>query len=178
MFDFFLADCNQGSHKHAGISGCHSLDQAHKDPKVRHHAKNVKQDAYTAPAKRLGEAFQQRNKQLVIVGGYVRDLVMGKEPHDMDMATDSLPAETKQILSDMGISIFDIGEKFGTIGANFDEGKVEITTFRGEVYNEHSRKPEVSFGTDLKDDLSRRDFTFNAMSIDLIKLLECLDKMK
>lgn len=101
-----------------------------------------------------------------IVGGSLRDILMGKEPKDYDMATPYTPDKVKQILQDNGYKIIPIGEKFGTIMTFAGEYPVDITTFREEKYDYKSRKPEVSYVKDIRDDLGRRDFTINAMAVD------------
>lgn len=117
---------------------------------------------------RLHRAFEEAGKQLYLVGGSVRDLLMGRARQDLDLATDARPAETKAILQGLKPeALYTVGEKFGTIGAVFDGHRVEITTFRSEQYTPGSRKPEVDFGTSLEGDLSRRDFTINAMARNL-----------
>ena len=118
---------------------------------------------------RLGEIFKRHGKLLYLVGGSVRDLLLGRQSKDLDLTTDAVPAEVKQIaLESKPDSIYTVGERFGTIGLVFDGWRVEITTFRAEQYEPLSRKPAVSFGTTLEGDLSRRDFTINAMAQDVI----------
>lgn len=116
----------------------------------------------------LGVLFKNAGKDLYLVGGPVRDLILRREPKDMDFCTDATPAETKAILAPIADSLWTQGERFGTIGAEIDDIAIEITTFRTEVYNEGSRKPEVAFGTDIVEDLSRRDFTANALAVRVI----------
>jgi len=117
---------------------------------------------------RLHRAFDQAGKQLYLVGGSVRDLLLGRPRQDLDLATDARPEETKAILRQLRPdALYTVGEKFGTIGAVFNGHRVEITTFRSEQYTPGSRKPEVDFGTSLEGDLSRRDFTINAMARNL-----------
>jgi poly(A) polymerase len=122
----------------------------------------------TPPLPRLAEAFAAGGKSLYLVGGPVRDRLLGRETGDLDFTTDARPPEVKRLLKAAGAdSIFSIGEKFGTIGGVFGDTIVEVTTFRSEAYTPGSRKPSVEFGTSLAGDLSRRDFTINAMAIDL-----------
>jgi poly(A) polymerase len=105
--------------------------------------------------------------ELFLVGGIVRDLLLGAPSgSDLDFATSATPRQTERALKAAGGKVFTIGEKFGTIGAVFDELQVEITTYRAESYTPGSRKPSVAFGSSLGDDLSRRDFTINAMAFD------------
>lgn len=101
------------------------------------------------------------------VGGAVRDLVLGKEPSDIDLATDALPGEVKKIFSKAGCKVYPTGEKYGTVTVTCDnEHYFEVTTFRGEKYTRDSRKPIVTFSKSLKDDMRRRDFTINALAYD------------
>jgi putative nucleotidyltransferase with HDIG domain len=119
----------------------------------------------------LAKYFGGSGHKLYEVGGSVRDRMLGKEPSDLDFTTDAIPEEIKRIITDSGVGhIYPLGEKFGTVGVLLDDGrKVEITTFRGdEKYVEGSRKPEVTFKKNVEEDLSRRDFTFNAMAYDAI----------
>ncbi|HLZ08024.1 MAG TPA: CCA tRNA nucleotidyltransferase, partial [Chloroflexota bacterium] len=117
--------------------------------------------------RRLAEAFAAAGHQLYLVGGSVRDQILGRLTHDLDFTTDALPDATRAVLAGIDpTSIYTVGEKFGTIGAIFGDTNVEITTFRGEQYEPGSRKPTVHYGTTLEDDLSRRDFTMNALAED------------
>ena len=121
-----------------------------------------------ALARRLGVLYREQEHSLFLVGGSVRDLILGKPTHDLDFTTDATPDQTKHILTSAGpTGTYAIGEKFGTIGATFDGVVVEITTFRTERYQPGSRKPEVRYGQSLEEDLARRDFTINAMALDL-----------
>ncbi len=113
----------------------------------------------------LADAFYAASKELYLVGGCVRDTLLGKEPHDIDCATNALPDEIKQIVATTNpLHIVPVGEKFGTIQVHYASGIIEITTYRGERYVPGSRKPDVQFGTDLIEDLRRRDFTINALA--------------
>jgi poly(A) polymerase len=121
----------------------------------------------------LGRAFAAGGQQLYLVGGPVRDALLGRSVEDLDFTTSARPEQVKQLARRAGASgIFTIGEKFGTIGALFGSGdgagsiKVEITTFRSESYAPYSRKPVVEFGQSLPGDLGRRDFTINAIALD------------
>lgn len=118
---------------------------------------------------RLVSVFNDEGFGLYLVGGCVRDMLLGKKCHDIDMATSATPSEIKGLfaLADAD-SIFTLGEKYGTIGALFGETVIEITTFRGEWYIPGDRHPVVEFSTDLRKDLGRRDFTINAMAYDLV----------
>jgi poly(A) polymerase len=114
----------------------------------------------------LAEAFRAQHKQLYIVGGTVRDVLLHREDsNDEDLATDATPDEIKRIVAPTHPSaVVLVGERFGTVRLHYPNYIIEITTFRSEQYNPNSRKPEVCFGTSLEDDLLRRDFTINAMA--------------
>lgn len=116
-------------------------------------------------------------EEVYLVGGSVRDVVMGNKPKDYDFTTPMLPDDMEARVQSAGRHVYAIGKKFGTIGfkiATLDDWQterahapvyeyVEVTTFRSEVYTSKSRKPEVQFVPSLDEDLARRDFTFNAM---------------
>ncbi len=116
----------------------------------------------------LATLFQQAGHELYLVGGPVRDALLGVVQHDLDFATSARPDDVEALLRGWTKSVWDIGKDFGTIGAkktsNGVEYQVEVTTFRADVYRGDSRKPEVSFGDTITDDLARRDFTVNAMA--------------
>jgi poly(A) polymerase len=113
----------------------------------------------------LGCAFADAGHDLYLVGGSARDALLGRVTHDLDLTTDARPDEIKRLIETVGPdSIYTVGERFGTIGSVFGDRNVEITTYRSEAYSPHSRKPEVAFGTTLAGDLSRRDFTINALA--------------
>ncbi|HEY0756310.1 MAG TPA: HD domain-containing protein [Ktedonobacteraceae bacterium] len=118
----------------------------------------------------LAEAFGARQKQLYMVGGTVRDVLLHRgQSNDADLATDARPAEIKQIVAPTHPNaLVLVGERFGTVRLHYANEIVEITTFRSERYNSDSRKPEVCFGDDLIEDLHRRDFTINAMARHLL----------
>jgi poly(A) polymerase len=118
-------------------------------------------------ATELGERFRLAGHELYLVGGAVRDLLLGRDLVDLDFATDAVPAETTRILRGWAMPLYLVGVKFGTVGARREERILEITTYREEIYAEEHRKPSVTFGRDLRTDLSRRDFTVNAMAIRL-----------
>lgn len=117
------------------------------------------------PTRQLGERFGEAGKQLYLVGGSVRDSFLDIETKDLDFATDARPAEIVDLLDGWADAVFRVGEDFGTIGATRDGVIHEVTTFRSDVYREDSRKPRVEFSDDIETDLSRRDFTVNAMAI-------------
>jgi len=115
----------------------------------------------------LGERFAAAGHELALVGGPVRDAVLGRRALDLDFATSARPDDTQRILASWGTAHWDIGKAFGTIGARRGDVLVEVTTYRSERYDSDSRKPEVVFGDTLETDLARRDFTVNAMAVRL-----------
>ena len=117
----------------------------------------------------LAELFEARGKKLFLVGGAVRDLLLGQDltAADLDFTTDALPEEIKRIVEPKASSFWTQGEKFGTIGCVIGGRGCEITTHRKEAYDHDSRKPAVVFGEDISEDLSRRDFTINAIAVKL-----------
>ena len=115
----------------------------------------------------LAKEFKSAGFKLALVGGSVRDILLNRFGNDLDLTTDARPEDTKKILKKWAEDIWDVGIKFGTIGAKKAEQVFEITTYRSEVYLEESRKPAVQFGDSIEGDLLRRDFTVNAMAIEL-----------
>ncbi len=116
----------------------------------------------------MGRVFAAAGRQLYLVGGSVRDELLGRPHSDLDLTTNAIPAEVKQLAQQVHPdAIYTVGERFGTVGLVFGDLRVEVTTFRSEQYEPGSRKPAVSFGQSLREDLSRRDFTINAMARDL-----------
>src|SRR5438105_7161830 len=116
----------------------------------------------------LGERFRTAGYQLYLVGGAVRELLMGHESRgEFDFATDARPEETVRILQGWAEWRKLVGIRFGTVGAGREGRQFEITTFRKEVYPPDDRHPAVTFGDRIEEDLSRRDFTVNAMAVRL-----------
>ncbi|MFJ9389876.1 CCA tRNA nucleotidyltransferase [Nocardioides sp. NPDC101246] len=115
----------------------------------------------------LGEAFARSGFELALVGGPVRDAMLGRPHNDLDFTTSARPEETEKILRTWGEALWDMGRDFGTIGTRKGPWQVEVTTYRSEAYSTDSRKPAVAYGTSLADDLVRRDFTVNAMAVRL-----------
>ncbi len=110
--------------------------------------------------------FAQAGKSVYLVGGSVRDLLMEKPLNDYDFATSATPPEIIRILRDSRIRTYPVGISFGTVGAFIDQVELHITTFRKkERYRGFSRKPDVDFGTNIMEDLERRDFTINTIAI-------------
>ena len=115
----------------------------------------------------LGHLFARAGHELSLVGGPVRDAFLGVTPHDLDCTTSARPEETERILTAWGDACWDVGKEFGTIGARKGDVVVEVTTYRTEEYEVGSRKPRVAYGDTLTGDLTRRDFTVNAMALRL-----------
>ncbi len=120
-----------------------------------------------ALAKELGARFAESGHELYLVGGTVRDMLLGRQAMDWDFATSAHPPQTTQMLQGWADRRYFVGVTYGTVGARKDGHLLEITTFREEVYAAEHRKPAVTFGDDLVTDLSRRDFTINAMAVKL-----------
>jgi poly(A) polymerase len=113
----------------------------------------------------LGARFAAAGEELALVGGPVRDAMLGRLQNDLDFTTSASPEKTEKLLSGWVDAIWDMGRAFGTIGARIGEWQVEITTYRAETYDPSSRKPDVAYGDNLPGDLGRRDFTVNAMAV-------------
>lgn len=115
----------------------------------------------------LASTFERAGHKVWLVGGWVRDALLGyADEADLDFATDARPAQTLEVLKGWSTGkVWTTGMDFGTVGAQKGDKRVEVTTFRREVYREESRNPEVTFAEDLETDLSRRDFTVNALAI-------------
>ncbi len=113
----------------------------------------------------LAERFDAAGAELALVGGPVRDALLGRFHNDLDFTTSAAPEVTERILVGWADATWDMGRAFGTIGARKGPWQVEITTYRSESYDPDSRNPVVEFGASLDGDLGRRDFTVNAMAI-------------
>jgi poly(A) polymerase len=116
-------------------------------------------------ADELGRRFATAGHELHLVGGSVRDALLGELGDDLDFCTDARPEETLQVVKGWAEAIWETGREFGTIGIQKNGLRLEITTFRAEAYDGVSRNPVVSYGDNLLDDLQRRDFTINAMAV-------------
>ena len=115
----------------------------------------------------LAAQFKAAGFRLALVGGPVRDSLLGRLGNDLDFTTNARPEDTKKLLKKWATDVWDVGIKFGTIGAKKDNVTYEITTYRADSYESDSRKPEVNFGDSIEGDLVRRDFTVNSMAIEL-----------
>jgi poly(A) polymerase len=117
----------------------------------------------------LAERYEDAGHHVYLVGGIVRDLVLGrpKDGFDLDLTTDARPEETLALLDGWADAVWEQGRAFGTIGARRGDRTYEITTHRAEAYRSDSRKPHVTYADDVEVDLSRRDFTVNAMALRL-----------
>ncbi len=113
----------------------------------------------------LGTLFTDAGHELYLVGGSVRDALLGRLGTDLDFTTDARPEQMQKILRPWAEALWDTGIEFGTVGVGKDGDRMEITTFRADTYDQVSRNPQVRFGDNLADDLVRRDFTANAMAI-------------
>ncbi|MEZ0092733.1 CCA tRNA nucleotidyltransferase [Streptacidiphilus sp. EB129] len=129
-------------------------------------------------ADELGRRFHEAGFRLALVGGSVRDALLGRLGNDLDFTTDARPEQILALLKPWADAIWDVGIAFGTVGARkkarpttgggeLRDFQIEITTYRSEAYDRTSRKPEVSYGDSIEDDLVRRDFTVNAMAVAL-----------
>ncbi|MFJ1896906.1 MULTISPECIES: CCA tRNA nucleotidyltransferase [unclassified Streptomyces] len=115
----------------------------------------------------LARRFQDAGFSLALVGGSVRDALLGRLGNDLDFTTDARPEDVLKIVRPWADSVWEVGIAFGTVGAQKDGYQIEVTTYRSEAYDRTSRKPEVSYGDSIEDDLVRRDFTVNAMAVAL-----------
>lgn len=127
--------------------------------------------------RQLAQRFAEAGRSLYLVGGSVRDALMGRDPElgDLDYATDARPDEISEIVASWADAVFAVGAEYGTVAARRGDVTHEITTFRRDVYREDSRKPVVTFSDDIETDLSRRDFTVNAMALRLLPEPEMID---
>ena len=118
----------------------------------------------------LAEAFAAAGHEFALVGGPVRDALLGRPVTDLDFTTSARPEETREIVAGLTKQIWDVGRDYGTIAAKVHGETVEITTYRADTYRDDSRKPEVVFGDSIEGDLVRRDFTINALALMLPQL--------
>ena len=123
-----------------------------------------------SPVQEIAGRLVAGGHQCYLVGGSVRDAFLDLPPdqqRDIDVATDARPDEVERVVRGWADHVWLQGQRFGTVGCQKDDTRIEITTFRAEVYRPESRKPEVAFADDIETDLSRRDFTINAMALRL-----------
>ena len=118
-------------------------------------------------ADELGRRFETAGHELHLVGGSVRDALLGALGDDLDFCTDATPEQTLVVVQGWADAIWETGREFGTIGVQKNGLRLEITTFRAEAYDGVSRNPVVRYGKSLLEDLERRDFTINAMAVSL-----------
>ena len=116
----------------------------------------------------LAKAFADAGHELYLVGGSVRDALLGQLGTDLDFTTDARPDTVTRILQNATKNVWDTGIEFGTVSAQIDHWQIEITTFRSDSYDGVSRNPEVQFGDTIEEDLIRRDFTTNAIAVRLM----------
>jgi poly(A) polymerase len=133
-------------------------------PGHRKAAAGLLAEAIPAAAVKLGALFASSGHELALVGGPVRDVFLGRTPSDLDLTTDAPPERVLEIVDGWADQVWKIGIEFGTVGISKDGRVFEITTYRSEQYPLKSRKPAVVYGASLTEDLSRRDFTVNAMA--------------
>lgn len=122
----------------------------------------------------LSASFAEAGFDLAVVGGPVRDALLGRETHDLDFTTNASPDDILKIVTPVSTAQWDIGRAFGTIGARVQGEQVEITTYRADSYDGVTRKPTVEFGDTIDGDLVRRDFTVNSMALQVpaVKLVD------
>ena len=128
---------------------------------------NLEQNTQHPLIEKLGRAFDAAGHELALVGGPVRDAILGRTAPDLDFTTSANPDQILKVVKPIASATWDIGREFGTIAAQIDGEQVEITSYRADSYDKTSRKPTVEFGDNLEDDLIRRDFTVNAMALRL-----------
>ncbi|MDP4886920.1 MAG: CCA tRNA nucleotidyltransferase [Aquiluna sp.] len=128
---------------------------------------NLEQNTQHPLIEKLGRAFEAAGHELALVGGPVRDAILGRIAPDLDFTTSANPDQILKVVKSIATATWDIGREFGTIAAQIDGEQVEITSYRADSYDKTSRKPTVEFGDNLEDDLIRRDFTVNAMALRL-----------
>ena len=115
----------------------------------------------------LAQRFRRKGHELALVGGSVRDALLDRLGHDLDLTTDARPQEVLEIAEGWADAVWTIGIDFGTVGLRKGDFQLEVTTYRSERYVPRSRKPDVTYGSSLTEDLARRDFTVNAMAVRL-----------
>ncbi|HUH52887.1 MAG TPA: CCA tRNA nucleotidyltransferase [Microbacteriaceae bacterium] len=139
-------------------------------PSLAQSMQMMREVALSPTVSKLATAFSKHGHELALVGGPVRDLLLGRAITDLDFTTSANPDETKKVLETLTSKIWEVGRAFGTVAALVEGQQVEITTYRADIYRDDSRKPEVTFGETLEGDLLRRDFTINAIALRLPEL--------
>lgn len=119
------------------------------------------------PPAQLAGLFAAGDEEIYLVGGSVRDAILGRDLGDFDFATSARPERIQALIQDWADVTYDVGARFGTIAAQKSGRTVEITTYRSEIYRDDTRNPVVSFSEDIETDLGRRDFTVNAIALSL-----------
>ena len=119
--------------------------------------------------KEVSTSYQDAGFEIYLVGGAVRDGILGIETNDFDFTTNASPEDSLGLLKKKGYKTTEIGKAFGTIETTIEKCSIHITTYREDTYGKDSRKPEVQTSNNLDTDLSRRDFTINALAYDMSK---------
>jgi poly(A) polymerase len=119
------------------------------------------------PPAQLAKVFAEAGEEIFLVGGSVRDAFLERPHEDFDFATGARPGRVSELLHEWADVVYEVGAQFGTVAARRDGRTVEVTTYRSEVYRDDSRKPHVTYSDDIVTDLSRRDFTVNAIALSL-----------
>ena len=120
-----------------------------------------------SPVQELAQRLAGAGHECLLVGGSVRDGLLGRDHSDIDVTTDARPDVVEGLVRGWADAVWTQGARFGTVGVKRKGVTLEITTFRAEVYRPESRKPEVAYADDVETDLSRRDFTINSMALRL-----------
>ncbi|WP_066517356.1 CCA tRNA nucleotidyltransferase [Curtobacterium ammoniigenes] len=136
-------------------------------PSVAQALERLRSLAASGAVSTLAAAFDAAGFELALVGGPVRDAFLGRHVSDLDFTTNATPEEILTVVTPIASATWDVGRQFGTIAARVRGEQVEITTYRSDVYDGATRKPEVTFGASIHEDLVRRDFTVNAMALRL-----------
>ncbi|MCI3240791.1 CCA tRNA nucleotidyltransferase [Streptomyces spinosisporus] len=153
-----------------------NANEAHLSvPSQEQHSVPSKSLRVAPVADELARLFQEAGFSLALVGGSVRDALLGRLGNDLDFTTDARPEDVLKIVRPWADAVWEVGIAFGTVGAQkaARDGdtersfQIEVTTYRSEAYDRTSRKPEVSYGDSIEEDLVRRDFTVNAMALAL-----------
>ncbi|MCS5676637.1 MAG: CCA tRNA nucleotidyltransferase, partial [Acidimicrobiales bacterium] len=125
-------------------------------------------DDLCAAVSPVADRFLANGFRLYLVGGVVRDRLLGVDSTpDFDLTTDAPPERIRELIDGVADAVWLQGERFGTVGIRLGDLTMEITTHRAEAYMGDSRKPVVRFSTDLYEDLARRDFTVNAIAVEV-----------